>query len=275
MLAYVDDCMEPAQRSGFESLMAAEPDIRRQIEEWRRQNEAIRAAFGSSREWPTPIRAQTSANENPPAEWMPQPIKSVRASPRLVVSASPAQALVGAETLIPLRQASITRKASPLLSVLAAGAALLASVSSANVTSQPKEMVGASLSAYRTYASGRSNPVEFATSNAGALKNWLAPQLSRASPIPDFSDYGLTLRGGRIVPGGRSPAAFLLYETSAHSRVGLLIEPLDAPAPAASQVSSDHGLATAYWTDSGYGFALTGPLDEEQLIDMSRPVAGD
>jgi len=48
MLAYVDGCLAPEERKALEMRMTGEPAIRRQIERWRLQNEAIRAAFCES-----------------------------------------------------------------------------------------------------------------------------------------------------------------------------------------------------------------------------------
>ena len=45
MLAYADDCLEPSRRAAFEALIRSEPGVGLQIDEWRRQNNAIRAAF--------------------------------------------------------------------------------------------------------------------------------------------------------------------------------------------------------------------------------------
>ena len=97
MLAYADDCLEPARRARFETMMAGEPDIRRQVEQWREQNDAIRAAFAQQREWPAPIRVEPPANANARTDWMPQQVRTLRRQsaarpmPRLVIAASPAR----------------------------------------------------------------------------------------------------------------------------------------------------------------------------------------
>jgi anti-sigma factor RsiW len=281
MLAYADNCMEDSQREAFEALMAAEPDIRRQVEEWRRQNEAIRAAFANAREWPAPIRAQFSANENARSDWMPQPVKNMRRlsgarqPPRLIVSASRNRAPTPAEAQRRVARMSAWRQARLLLGALIVGVALLGSASGANVNSRAEETVGAGVSAYRTYALGVSSPAEFATSDARLLRRWLASQIARVTPIPDLSQIGLTLAGGRVVSGAHSPAAFLLYQTSGQARIGLLVESLDAPAQIAPQVRRYGSYETAYWTGSGHGFALVGALGEQQMGDLTRLVAGN
>ena len=45
MLAYADDCLPQKDRQALECRMIECPEVRRQIEQWLLQNEAIRAAF--------------------------------------------------------------------------------------------------------------------------------------------------------------------------------------------------------------------------------------
>ena len=280
MLAYADNCLEPSRRAEFEALMAAEPEIRRQIEAWRSQNQAIRDAFASAGELPSPIRPKILANENARAEWMPQPVKSLRRPsgarppPRLIAAksgGSPALPHSGLPTFANRMRPG--RNARRLLGALVLAAALLASLAGVNLTSPPEETIGAGVSAYRTYALGVASPVEYATADSGALARWLGSQIPRATPIPDLSELGLTLMGGRIVAGARAPAAFLLYQTRQHARVGLIAEPLDAPARKGLRVRRSGGVETVYWTGAGHGFALVGPFSEQRLTDLARLAA--
>ena len=50
-LAYVDDCLSRADRAAVEDRMLEDPDLRKQIEGWLAQNEAIRTAFADPSAW--------------------------------------------------------------------------------------------------------------------------------------------------------------------------------------------------------------------------------
>ena len=78
----------------------------------------------------------------------------------------------------------------------------------------------------------------------------------RARRIP-ATPPGLGLVGARITPASRSVAAFLVYETG-RSRVGLVVQRLDAPSPAAPTVAAAGAWRVALWTDGDQGFALVG-----------------
>ena len=282
MLAYADNCMDESKRAAFEALMTAEPDIARQIDEWRRQNQAIRAAFASPGALPAPIRAQGSGNENVRPERALQPAKNVRRlsgarqPPRLISAGAsdfPAAARLDARPG-PDRK-TIGRRARRLLGALVLGAALLAGVGGVNLNFRPEETINAGLAAYRTYALGVATPVEYATADPRALGRWMASQIARVTPIPDLSRLGLTLMGGRIVAGARAPAAFLLYETRDRFRVGLIAEALDAPARIKMRPRRSGGVETVFWTGAGHGFALIGPLSEQGLADLADLAAGN
>ena len=283
MLAYVDGCMEASRRAAFEALMAAEPDIKRQIEEWRGQNEAIRAAFVRAAPIPAPGRASSSANENALPAWMPLPVRNLRAgagarqgAPHLILArASQSSTSAPAEPKPRADRALVLRSATRAIGAAILCVALLATTGGLNSSSRPEATISSGLAVFRTYATGMVNPVEHATADVKDMRRWLATQIARDTPIPDLSSRGLTLLGGRIIPGARTPAAFLLYETSSHERVGLIIENLDAPAPVAITLRRLRGVETAFWTGSGHSFELVGRLSEERIEELARVAAGN
>ena len=276
MLAYADNCLEPARRAAFEAQMRAEPDIGLQIDEWRRQNNAIRDAFAGVGERPAPIRLGVH-NENARADWMPQPFKTLRHLNQTRRSSR----IAGREGLFqtPAAPSSARRRsgraARALAGLLLAAATMLVSATSSGVGAAPEQVISAGLAAYRTYALGVASPVEYATRDAQALRRWLASQIARATPVPDFSALELTLMGGRIIPGARGPAALLIYEDRYRRRLGLVAESHDAPAPIGLMTRGLNGVQLAYWTGAGHSFALFSRDDERSLVDLASLAIGD
>lgn len=69
------------------------------------------------------------------------------------------------------------------------------------------ELVGQHMSVARL-----AEPVEFASSDPGAVTGWFRGRAQYRVPVPDYSDSGIRLLGGRVTELGDRRAAFILYE---------------------------------------------------------------
>lgn len=122
--------------------------------------------------------------------------------------------------------------------------------------------------AWRSYA----REVDRFFDRPGTDRATTAAALQRATAlprVPDFSREGFDLAAVRTMPGEAEPAAFLLYESPARVRVGLIVErtpETDSP-PA---MSDDGGLRCLLWRAAGYSFALVGPADPDTLRRLGR-----
>lgn len=263
MLAYVDDCLPPEDRQALENTMTESPEIRRQIEEWLWQNQAIRAAFAE------PAAGGRLATTAFIPAWAPRAAETKRqgddpdlrlpaiAPARERRSGGGAAALPAARRAIRARGrgAAVARRIFRAL----AGALALWCVSAAVWPRDPSTgFVAAGAAAYRTFAVNPTRPVEVTTRDRAAVERWFAAQGVRVAPIPDLSAAGLALLGGRIIPGAFSPAQFMLYENARRERVGVAIEPLDSPPTSAIVFSDSGGVPSASWTGAGHGFAVLG-----------------
>jgi anti-sigma factor RsiW len=195
MLAYVDDCMPPADRAALEVRMARDHAVRNQIDIWLSQNEAIRGAFPGAAARPKAEGRSASKDYIPERRRQSVATRDLDRSPQ--VSAAP----VG-ETK-PTRQASgVLRR---VLRVLAGGLAIWiggAFICSGDRSSDFAKAAGA---AYRTFADSATHGVELATADRRALNKWLVQQTEFSAGVPDLAAAGLSLLGGRIVPGSNSP----------------------------------------------------------------------
>jgi anti-sigma factor RsiW len=276
MLAYVDDCLPPEDRQALENTMTESPEIRRQIEEWLWQNQAIRAAF-----------AEPAAGGRFAAAAF-VPARAVRAAEtkrqgddpdlRLPAIAPARERHSGGAAAAPAARRAIRARgrgaavAQRIFRALA-GALALWCVSAAVWPRDPSSgFVAAGAAAYRTFAVNPTRPVEVTTRDRAALERWFAAQGARAAPIPDLSAAGLTLLGGRIIPGGFSPAQFMLYENARRERVGVAIEPLDSPPTSAIAFSDSGGVPSASWTGAGHGFAVLGAASDAPIARLARMI---
>ena len=273
--AYVDNCLAPADRRAFEARLRADPDLRRQVGLWEAQNRAIRAAYGAAASARAGIDLGGSSNENFPL-WMASAMQSRRSA---VATRAPGQARSW-----PPRAESAIRTRAPrslvgrrVLALAALAAGLLVAGGPGGPTSPRSKLIDAGLAAYRAFAASDA-PIEFRTSDPQTLTKWFTPHIGRGIVVPGFSSDALTLLGGRIAPGTTASAAFLVYEDRRGERVGLLIEPFDAPAPSTPTLREFGGVSLAAWTDAGRGLVAVGAHPEEvvaltRLIDETPAVA--
>ena len=234
-LAYVDGCMDLRRRRAFEALLDGDEALRRRVDLWTAQNEAIRASFGgrsSHRAAPSLGRA---SNENL------QALKAAALKP-------------GARTA----QVQLPRaKPAPLLAAraqrLARLAVTAAAFSALIVTNGPVDLraplARTGEDAYRAFAIARSAPLDFAARDPAAIRAWLGPRFAHA----ELDIRGWTPAGVRMVPGVQSAAALVLYVDAASSLAGLLLEPLDSPRDAPALADQGAGVAALAQIRGGLG----------------------
>jgi anti-sigma factor RsiW len=265
--AYVDNCLAPAERQAFQARLLADPELRRQVAQWESQNKAIRAAYGAPASARAPIDLAGNTNENGPASMTAATPNRPNAAARRASGEArpkPARAPLAAP---PARFRALRRFAAA-----ASLAAILLCVSGSGGPTPPRDRLAeAALAAYRAFAAASDTAVEFRTRDSRALAKWLTPQFVKGIAVPGFSSDALTLLGARIAPGMRTSAAFLLYEDRGGQRVGLLIEPLDDPAPSKPSLRQSDGVSLAAWTGAGDGFAAAG-ADAEKVALLMRLV---
>jgi anti-sigma factor RsiW len=260
--AYVDDCLEPGERRAFEAQMAATPALSRRAAQWQAQNKAIRAAFDEEGAGVFSIDLGRQANERVG--------KGRRAaSPDVGLACAPpacrSHAVREGVPQIGIQTGALNANRLRLawrLRPLALSACLI--FASAFGPASPLNRLGeAGVAAFGAFALPGGPPLEFATRDPRIAQKWLMDRLAwpvRLPPPP--SNVGLV--GVRIAPASRSAAAFLVYETG-RSRLGLLVQTLDAPPRTAPEVIELDGSIAAVWTGAGQVFVLVGDLDAPSL----------
>jgi anti-sigma factor RsiW len=274
--AYVDNCLAPADRRAFEARLREDAELRRQVGLWESQNGAIRAAYGAAASARAAIDLGGNSNENFPV-WMASAIQTRRSAAATRANgetrATPPRGQTApvprAPSLVPpAPRFALARRA---LAIAALAAGLIVAGVPGGPTWPRGQSIDAGLAAYRAFAAASDVSVEFRTSDPETLTKWLTPQFVGGIAVPKFSSDALTLLGGRIAPGTTTSAAFLVYEDRRGERVGLLIEPLDAPAPTRPALRESDGVSLALWTDGGHGFVAAG-RDPQDVATLARLV---
>ncbi|MGE3293770.1 MAG: anti-sigma factor [Geminicoccaceae bacterium] len=84
---------------------------------------------------------------------------------------------------------------------------------------------------------------------------------------PDLAAHGLTFVGGDAIKGGESPAIRLVYADDKGNRVFLFVGTIGSGADVALTVVPE-GHVSLNWRRGSLVFALIGPKDSDQLLDV-------
>lgn len=238
LVAFVDRRLPPERARAVEERLRLDPALAAEVRDHAAQREALHARFDPVLEEPIPPRLL------PPRAASGGLGRAAAAAALLLVGAAAGSLATGAWLT--------RREARPVASAL----------------------VHQAVVAYAAYAPDARRPVEISAEQEHALVGWLSKRLGRELRVPYLQDRGLTLLGGRLVPGEVDrPAAQLMYATPRGERVTLFIRAAgDEAGPTEFRYDDRGGVATFYWVDRDWGFALTGPLDRAALLEAATAV---
>lgn len=144
--------------------------------------------------------------------------------------------------------------------------------------SDSREFVRQASHAHAVYLPEKRHPVEVGADQQAHLVQWLSKRLDRPLKVPLLEAQGFGLVGGRLLPGEAGPRAQFMYENAQAQRITLYLGALtpqgDKPVAADAQGSQfrfeQQGLiASFYWVDDGFGYALSGQVDKATLLSLA------
>lgn len=264
--ALVDGELDPDHRRRVEDHLLLHPADAALVEDWRRQNAALRAAFEPIALEAPPLSLRTAATRaaaqsqgpietgathwgRPGATPRPRRIEDLRIRQRRQAALISALLLVSGLALAGLAAFVFAGGRSEAPRAPAPTAFSQGYVSRAGLT-------------YATYTVD-AHPVEFDATRRDELADRLKTRVG-FSRIPDLSTLDLRLLGGRIVPGVSGPAGFLIYERTDGGRLGLYFErAVFAAAPPAPR--GGFGVTAIEWRAADFAFVLVGPLPPDAM----------
>ncbi len=151
-----------------------------------------------------------------------------------------------------------------------------------------QEFIRQAALAFSVYSPEVRHPVEVAAAQQEHLVQWLSKRVGRPLKVPSLSAQGYELVGGRLLPGDEGARAQFMFQNGQGERVTLYLGAV-TPAgnaqaggsaaatarPAAEtafQFTSEAGVASFYWVDRGFGYALAGKLPREGLLKLAEAV---
>jgi len=127
--------------------------------------------------------------------------------------------------------------------------------------------------AHVVYAPEVRHPVEVAANDEEHLVGWLSKRLGTTLKAPKLAPLGYELVGGRLLSGLQGPVAQFMYQDGRGQRLTLYIsKQRGEPRDTAFRFSQEDRVSVFYWVDGDYGYALSGEVKRDQLLQVAEVV---
>lgn len=241
--AFVDERLDGPRRAVVEGYLARHPEERERIAAERRHRAALRAQLQPKADEPVPARLRVASIQMARRTRFAQRAKLATAALAIFAVG------LGAGWLAKDSRPGTLAASPPPTTSIAQGAT----------------------AAYRTFVVEVAHPVEVGVAQETHLLQWLSKRLGRKLEAPDLSSFGYHLIGGRLLPGGSSAAAQLMYEDSSGRRLTLYVRTAEGT-ETAFRFQKDGDAATFAWIDQGFGFAVTAMASREELLPIAEAI---
>jgi anti-sigma factor RsiW len=244
---YVDEHLSEERRGAVEALLRDRPEVAARVNDYRHQNELMRQLFNP-------------AGSAPPTDDQERLLQAL------------------GQRLGRGRMAALWRPAM----AAAAGLFLAATLGAVGTeyydertTVLPEPMPSFADTAARVHTfyaggGGASEPTEFGADAAGKLGPLLDKRLGAPLRLPDLSQKGFSLVGGRLLPAVDGAAAQLLYRDQAGRLVSVFLGPADKTRLTATQATERKDLSLYTWLDGRIGVAVVGGLSGDELRSIAE-----
>jgi anti-sigma factor RsiW len=247
--AYVDGRLDRSRRAEVEARLANDPEAAQRVRDWKMQRHALRTLHPEMLLEPVPAHLLHAAMQlhhrsNRFAQWQ--------------------------------RWGGMA--AAVLLSFgLGWGAHSQWQTQVVNSGSGVRTFARQAVTAHVVYMPEVRHPVEVEASQQQHLVQWLSKRLNRQLKVPNLAPAGYELVGGRLLPGEGGARAQFMYQNAAGERVTLYVGAIEGAAAkgvgeTAFRFTSEAGVASFYWVDQGFGYALTGRLPRQGLLVLAESV---
>lgn len=223
--AFVDGRVNPEQKAAIDAWLAEHPEEAERIEAYRRLGDGLRALYDPVLEEAVPGRLMRSAGVS--RSWLPV----AKAAAWLVLGLA-----IGTLAGWQLHE---WRTPPPVAADPAAVMARRAAM------------------AHATYSPEVRHPVEVGADQEQHLVTWLSKRVGAKVRAPRLDEAGMSLVGGRLLPGESGPVAQFMYQTPAGRRITLYVRAeARAHRDTAFRYARENNVSVFYWIDGECGYAL-------------------
>ena len=237
--AYADGRVDPERKAAIDAWLAAHPDEAERIETYRRFGEGLRQLYDPVLGEPVPSRLTRSAGAR--RRW----VSVAMAAMWLAVGIA-----LGVAAGWQLHE---WRGSQPV------------------AMDTPAAMARRAAMAHATYSPEVRHPVEVGADQEQHLVTWLSKRLGTKVRAPRLDEAGMSLVGGRLLPGESGPVAQFMYQTPAGRRITLYVRAeARGHRETAFRYSRENNVGVFYWIDRDCGYALaSADLSKDELLRIA------
>ena len=137
----------------------------------------------------------------------------------------------------------------------------------------PVSLARQAATAHVVYAPEVRHPVEVTANEESHLVGWLSKRLGTTLKAPKLAPLGYELVGGRLLSGPQGPVAHFMYQDGRGQRLTLYVSrQRGEPRDTAFRFSQEDRVSVFYWVDGNFGYALSGEIKKEQLLQVAEVV---
>jgi anti-sigma factor RsiW len=142
------------------------------------------------------------------------------------------------------------------------------------VPADPSMIARRAAVAHATYSPEVRHPVEVGAEDEQHLVTWLSKRLGVKVRAPKLDDAGMSLVGGRLLPGENGPVALFMYQSQNGRRLTLYVR-TEVPRnrETAFRYARENNVGVFYWIDREVGYALaSADLTKDELLRLANLV---
>jgi anti-sigma factor RsiW len=137
----------------------------------------------------------------------------------------------------------------------------------------PVSLARLAATAHVVYSPEVRHPVEVTANEEEHLVGWLSKRLGTTLKAPKLAALGYELVGGRLLSGPQGPVAHFMYQDGRGQRLTLYVSrQRGEPRDTAFRFSQEDRVSVFYWVDGNFGYALSGEIRREQLLQVAEVV---
>ena len=242
---YVDGHLGDERRRAIEKLLRDHPEVAARVSDYRHQNELMRQLF-------------EPAGGTPPTDEQERLRRAL-------------EARLGRSRLAALWRPAMAAAAGLVLAAtLGAVGTEYYDEQTAVVAEPMPSFADTAARVHSFYAGGASEPTEFGADAAAKLGSMLDQRLGAPLRLPDLTQKGFSLVGGRLLPAVDGAAAQLLYRDQAGRLVTVFLGPADKTRLTATHATERKDLSLYAWLDGRIGVAVVGGLSGDELRGIAE-----
>src|SRR5438132_1464027 len=128
--------------------------------------------------------------------------------------------------------------------------------------------------AHAVYSPEVRHPVEVGADDEQHLVAWLSKRLGAKVRAPKLDEAGMSLVGGRLLPGDNGPVAQFMYQSQNGRRLTLYVRTeASRNRETAFRYARENNVGVFYWIDREVGYALaSADLSKDELLRLANLV---